>query len=558
MPRREAPPVVVSTTAQAQMSDERYVGALLTWIYEQGVRKVYWRVQHGGFALYPSKVAEPLHRPEPEPGSPKDRAAYGFLTDLFSLYTFGTFDSLKAACKWARVLGMEIHAWWTLVEEAHAVPPVARFALEHPEYQEVNLRGERLRSRLCFFHEGVRRYKLRVLAEILARGFDGVMLDFWRRGLHEHGRLVDERNVSILGFDPLILKAFESRHGFRPDAEANADPRWIRYRADYITELVRRLAKQVHARRKPVAALVHPAHNLEAGLLDVERWGREGLVDNLIPWFRGGYFDGIGPGMAAKGAVARDARAFRKLKTGKAAFCPGLAAYGKWEPAQMLADGMLEAAQAGAKEIVVFEHPVLRQNNAGGIVAGFQNGHPHPLRAVKAGPVARAPGLRGGFWRGAAWREGFQRHSKTPGLGLSGFKTAFRVAWDRRAVYVAWRAERMAPGHELAFVVDPWNERIYYMAFLVTGAGAFRFGVSRDDPAWRPRWQVASAWLGRTFQALMTIPWKAMGLKPPRKAFECGANFTRSVPGEGVSGWFAPGPVGALPPATFGRLRFER
>jgi len=151
-----------------------------------------------------------------------------------------------------------------------------RWRKYHPSGDE----ARRDSSEVCYYFPEVRRERVDILAEVAERGADGLLVGCCRQ-------------VPMLLYHPEMVAEYEETTGVNPLEIAATDAeeyeRWIRWRADFFTQVLRdlnqrlRQVEQQQDRRIPVAVRIPSSglfYNLAAGL-DVKQWLEEGLVDQL-------------------------------------------------------------------------------------------------------------------------------------------------------------------------------------------------------------------------------------------------------------------------------------
>jgi uncharacterized lipoprotein YddW (UPF0748 family) len=284
-----------------------------------GWTRVYWRVCDAGQATYASKLMRAAQHPDPDnifnPQTDADREVVrrllpnltaaqgkGYL-EKFATMDYGAFDSLASAIKIGHELGLEVHAWVTINEDDHGWGWPSEFSKAHPQFRWVRRDGRAYRSQLSFAFEEVRRYKLGILAELLAYPIDGLFLDWIRTGDIRDNPQNDPAGIADFGYETPNLETFKKLTGLAPQEVAAADERWARVRAEPQTVFMRAARERCRARapRLPLAVMVgHPWHyrgtveriagNLQGLMLDVAAWAREGLVDSVVA--AGYYRDG--------------------------------------------------------------------------------------------------------------------------------------------------------------------------------------------------------------------------------------------------------------------------
>ena len=149
------------------------------------------------------------------------------------------------------------------------------FYKRHPEWWRTAKDGSDSRG-LSYYFPQVRKERVDILLEVAERGADGLVVGC-------------DRQVPMLLYNPEMVAAYRQATGVDPrkiDVSSGRPYRdWVRWRADFFTQVLRDLKAGLAARDRPlpVAARIPAAglfHNLAQGL-DVERWCREKLVDQL-------------------------------------------------------------------------------------------------------------------------------------------------------------------------------------------------------------------------------------------------------------------------------------
>jgi uncharacterized lipoprotein YddW (UPF0748 family) len=157
---------------------------------------------------------------------------------------------------------------------------------------------------MSFAFPQVMEYKLGIIKELLAYDLDGLFIDWLRTGDVRDNPQTDKDGVADYGYEIPSVEGFKRKYGMDPHTIGNDDPRWVQFRAEPRTELMRRARKLAHKKKRslPVSVLVaNPwcyrglgdkiAGNLNGLLADVATWAREGLIDAASP---AGYFKGGG------------------------------------------------------------------------------------------------------------------------------------------------------------------------------------------------------------------------------------------------------------------------
>jgi uncharacterized lipoprotein YddW (UPF0748 family) len=338
-----------------------------------GIAQVYWRVLDAGRAMYKSRLVLPAENYEfnqfYNPTTPEEKALLDSfhmdyqrrghsnrsISEMINAMDYSEFDSFAAAVQVGHELGLEIHAWVTLNEDDHGWGAPAAFSRLWPEYRWVRRDGRPYRSQLSLAFPKVMEYKLAIIKEVLAYDVDGLFIDWLRTGDVRDNPQTDENGVANYGYEMPSVEGFKRKHGVNPHTIPNDDPRWVRFRAEPRTELMRRIRKLARARKKslPISVLVaNPwcyrglgdkiAGDLNGLLVDTGTWAREGLIDAASP---AGYFKG-------GGSTEEAGRALKKETAGKIEIWPY-----EWVPKtpDEFAAQATRARSLGAKHILFWE-----------------------------------------------------------------------------------------------------------------------------------------------------------------------------------------------------------
>lgn len=221
--------------------------------------------------------------------------------DPAKLRTLEAYDPFDVALDEARRRGMSCWAWLTPLDDAGPVesPPIVEgwrgqvgkfqsaFGREHPEYQLLSPDGsDCLWGVYCFGHPEVRAYFRSHVAEVAARGPDGVFLSN-----RTHSNLEKDKRQEY-GFNPPLIEAYRQRHGADPrEASAFDLERFSRILGEFYTEFLResgqivrdagvRLSAAVSWTRK--GRIAFRLGSLDRSFFDWKTWVDEGIVDELV------------------------------------------------------------------------------------------------------------------------------------------------------------------------------------------------------------------------------------------------------------------------------------
>jgi hypothetical protein len=116
-------------------------------------------------------------------------------------------DPLRIAVEESRRWGLRLFGWRRT--NNYSGNAVARFYLEHPEWREARADG-RPAPQLCFAVPEVRAHKIAILAEAVAYGLDGLLIDTLR-------------HPPMVGYHTLVTGAYRRRYGQDPPRTAEPE-----------------------------------------------------------------------------------------------------------------------------------------------------------------------------------------------------------------------------------------------------------------------------------------------------------------------------------------------
>ena len=244
-----------------------------------------WCVTLGTKVNYPSKIAELCG----EGVTPETLAAVRdgdrMLANLLQKLRADGVDTLQCVAEGCHAADMQCYAsvrmnpvyplkanGWTGDSMARYFN--SKFWWDHPEWR-IRYRDGREHPALSFAFPEVRARILGIVREVLERDVDGVDLDFLR-------------HPPCFGFEAPLLQGYRERHhldeSFIPE---ETDERWLRYRAESVTQLVRDVRQAVDEAAKKkgrplgLSARIDHAKALLWGC-DVDVWFKERLLDILV------------------------------------------------------------------------------------------------------------------------------------------------------------------------------------------------------------------------------------------------------------------------------------
>ncbi|MDF5724811.1 MAG: glycoside hydrolase family 10 protein [Rhizonema sp. PD37] len=222
---------------------------------------VYPTVWNWGYTLYPSLVAKKVlgRSLEPTPG-------------------LQGRDMLKEIVKVGHQNGLTVIPWF---EFGFMAPADSELAKNRP-YWLTNLRnGERIvpegihdRVWLNPFHPDVQQFILDLVVEIVNKyDIDGIQFD-------DHFGLPAQ-----LGYDKYTVNLYKKEHRGKAPPNDPQDKEWVRWRANRITDFMRRMFSAIKAKKKDCLVSVAPnpqRFSYPLFLADWQRWEHMGLIEELV------------------------------------------------------------------------------------------------------------------------------------------------------------------------------------------------------------------------------------------------------------------------------------
>jgi hypothetical protein len=274
-----APPAI-HHSAGARVALDQF-DALLGGHAELGLSSIAWSVGRS-WVEYHSRLAQTTRFPcKPlETIDPQFRDAYAGRTAMIAMT-----DPLDYVLSHRSAHGLTILPWLAMQRHygarAYGGIFASKWFVEHPQWHEWAKNAARpTGSTVCYFFPEVRKERVDILCEVAERQPDGLVIDCCRQ-------------VPLLLYHPEMAAAYQQRTGVDPRTIDAADgPKyvdWIRWRADWFTQVLRDLKGRLgpirarSGRAIPVVVRIPTKglfYNLAQGI-DLERWCREGLLDQI-------------------------------------------------------------------------------------------------------------------------------------------------------------------------------------------------------------------------------------------------------------------------------------
>ncbi|NCJ05465.1 family 10 glycosylhydrolase [Synechococcales cyanobacterium C] len=222
---------------------------------------LYPTVWNGGYTLYPSPVA---------------KATLGF--DQEPNPRLAGRDVLSEIVTQSHDLGLSVLPWF---EFGLMAPAQSELAAQHPDWitqrqdgTQIVKEGQDDRVWLNPFHPEVQTFLVDLIVDVAARyDIDGIQLD-------------DHFGLPVaLGYDPWTVNLYQQMHQGKSPPPNPHDPDWMRWRADQLTALMKRLFWAVKAVNPNCLISLSPNpydFSYTHFLQDWHTWERQGFVEELI------------------------------------------------------------------------------------------------------------------------------------------------------------------------------------------------------------------------------------------------------------------------------------
>jgi uncharacterized lipoprotein YddW (UPF0748 family) len=222
---------------------------------------VYPTVWNWGWTLYPSPVAEEVigKKLDPEPG-------------------LQGRDMLKETVEMGHAKNLKVIPWF---EFGFMAPADSELAKRRPQWLTNRSDGSKIwkegthdRVWLSPFRPDVQEFIQALIVEIVSKyDIDGIQID-------DHFGLPGE-----LGYDAYTVELYKKEHDGKAPPKDAKNPEWVKWRANKITEYLKRVFIAIKAVKKDCIISVAPnpqRFSYDYFLADWERWERMGLVEDLV------------------------------------------------------------------------------------------------------------------------------------------------------------------------------------------------------------------------------------------------------------------------------------
>ncbi|HYW20722.1 MAG TPA: glycoside hydrolase family 10 protein [Nodularia sp. (in: cyanobacteria)] len=233
----------------------------LQWLNELNFNTVYPVVWNWGYTLYPSQVAAKVigRSLDPEPG-------------------LQGRDMLKEIVTEGHQKGLKVIPWF---EFGFMAPADSLLAKNRPQWLTSRRDGSKIvkegideRVWLNPFNPEVQTFIQDLIVEIVSNyDIDGIQFD-------DHFGLPSE-----LGYDAYTVALYKKEHRGQAPPQNSQNPEWVRWRANKITDFMKRVFTAIKANQKDCIVSVAPnpqSFSYKNYLADWQRWERMGLVEDLV------------------------------------------------------------------------------------------------------------------------------------------------------------------------------------------------------------------------------------------------------------------------------------
>ena len=236
---------------------------------------VYPTVWNWGYTLYPSSVAQRTFGYKQ--GLYPDLDNTGERNEALEAAQ-GDRDMLLELINLAHPLGLRVIPWF---EFGFMAPADSALAHRHPEWLTQKVDGSTVKAEgthdrvwLNPFHPEVQQFMLDMVSELVGNyPIDGFQVD-------------DHFGLPVAyGYDPYTVNLYRQEHNGQAPPKDEFDPEWTRWRADKITDVMRRTFAVVKARQPTAIFSVSPNPHEFAYkyfLQDWDTWVNRGYVEELI------------------------------------------------------------------------------------------------------------------------------------------------------------------------------------------------------------------------------------------------------------------------------------
>ena len=254
---RELRGVWMTNFGSALMYYTTRLDEVMAHIASHRLNTLYPAVWNRGYTLHPSTIAV--------------KAGGRSRNPLTSLPLLPFQDALSGLVKQAHRQHLRLIPWF---EYGLMLPLRSPIARKHPDWLTTTQSGSKGNGWLNPFHPPSQQFLVDLIVEVVQRyPVDGIQLD-------------DHFGLPIkFGYDPYTIKLYQNDHSGKNPPSDPADPEWMKWRAERLTQLMGKIANAVNnVRPETVVSLSPHVPNFayQNYLQDWTRWVKLGLVDEVI------------------------------------------------------------------------------------------------------------------------------------------------------------------------------------------------------------------------------------------------------------------------------------
>ena len=248
---------------------------------DSDISRLYWEAGAGDELNYLSKIGRiPTYDGLEDFG----RYHHRLQAESWRLFRDQGIDPFKVALDAAHEMGLEFHAGYRVAGFHFPAPhdyfnEGQTFYKSHPELRGVDRDGN-FTPRMAYTFPETRKYVISLLREMVEMGCDGVCLLYNRR-------------PPLVEYEPPLIEGFKAEYGEDPRQIDEHDPRWLRYRATFLTRFMGEVRAELNTiaqeqgRSTPLRISAVVMASIEENLyhaIDLKAWIDEGLIDTIIPY----------------------------------------------------------------------------------------------------------------------------------------------------------------------------------------------------------------------------------------------------------------------------------
>lgn len=512
-----------------------------------GIKDVYWRVFNGGLAMYPSKTAQIEDdycyvEWKKQQLYPQQTMSY----EVLKAFDFRDYDAIADAVEVADEFGINLHLWYSIFEDDHGGAFLSKFALDHPEYWQMDKEGRTYRGTLDWFYDEVREYKLAIVDELMEYKAKGMMIDLIR---HNACPSSDANGIHRMGYNPEIRESYKQQYGKDPMELPPDDPQWLAFKRDYVTPFIKEIRAKMDATEtcKELSLMLWPVNYDVWACIDVPLLTKEDAVQ-MVTSFSFKYSYAPHETLHLYNALKA------QVKSDKVKMLPGLCCYNGIYPSDI--DNCAKIAEEnGIEEMMMYEADALSKFHLVTTVRAINLGVPNYKRKLEATRVD-AENAEDIDWSKIPEYTEFLFNSGTKPDPVPSEKTIGQIAYNQKEIifrftcfdsdmktalspipenphnqyYLDALGSRTHFKYTFGFnlFIDPQlcHQNFYHFYISPTGD---RIQETMIDETWNGDWQSAVETDDDKWVCTIRVPFESVDVKPPEPGTRWGINIMRGI-----------------------------